>query len=444
MPLALRTARRLARHHQRATLALIFLFATLFRLVMLFAGLPPPRPVTALAHDLSGSAVGYQSFLLYDNDIWRYLWDGHLTARGSNPYSQTPAQIEELAFDDELSAAGQLMDEAPWEEVWERISYRNHTSVYPPASQLLFALSHWVAPGSVFVFKFFVAAFDLASCWVLVLLLSKVGRGREEVLLYAWNPLAIKEFAGSGHVDAVMIFLLLAALHAALHGQRRRAGAWWAGSVLVKVAPLPLAGVLLGRRPWRHGWTAALVATLLCLPFLSGLPHFLGGLATYSREWIFNAGPFNLLTRVLGWLPIGSPSSGAHWVSRLLILGTILWVTLAYWRASDEGNGSDDNNDNAQRQVDSCFLILAALVIFGPAIMPWYLLWAAPLAVAVGLTSWSWLTALSLLSYLVYWLRHEHAAYLWIEYGGFVALLVWELRRKRELSGRLGKLLRLH
>ena len=273
----------------------------------------------------------------------------------------------------------------------------------------------------------------------MVLLLRKLGRGGEEVLLYAWNPLAIKEFAGSGHLDAVMIFFLLAALHAAIANRSQRAGALWAGSVLVKVAPLPIAGMLLPRRQGRHWWTAALVAILLCFPFRDGLSQFWSGFSAYSQEWIFNAGPFYLLASAFGRLAIGSPSTAAHLASRLLILGLVLWVTLAYWRASAQDSGSTIALEQAR--IDGCFLILAALVWLGPAVMPWYLLWAAPLAVVVGLASWSWLTALSLLSYLVYWLRHEHAAWLWIEHGGFVALLIWELRRKRGLSGRLGRLL---
>ena len=60
--------------------------------------------------------------------------------------------------------------------------------------------------------------------------------------------------------------------------------------------------------------------------------------------------------------------------------------------------------------------------------MPWYLLWALPLAVAIGNRSWLVLTALSMLSYLFYIDATTQAWWLWLEYGLFGLCLWAELR----------------
>ena len=62
-------------------------WAILFRVVMLFAGLPHQRALEAAWLDLTGRETTYTNFVLYDNDLWRYLWDGHVGAHGFNPYA---------------------------------------------------------------------------------------------------------------------------------------------------------------------------------------------------------------------------------------------------------------------------------------------------------------------------------------------------------------------
>jgi hypothetical protein len=69
---------------QRGALFVIAAGAILFRLTMLPAGLPAqlswPEKAEAMRADAAGEEVAYERFLLYDHDIWRYLWDGHVAA----------------------------------------------------------------------------------------------------------------------------------------------------------------------------------------------------------------------------------------------------------------------------------------------------------------------------------------------------------------------------
>ncbi len=75
----------------------IIVWAALFRLALLPAGLPPESWTEDLAADLRSERIAYRSFLLYDNDVWRYFWDGHVFAAGLSPYTHAPIELEALA-----------------------------------------------------------------------------------------------------------------------------------------------------------------------------------------------------------------------------------------------------------------------------------------------------------------------------------------------------------
>ena len=60
--------------------------------------------------------------------------------------------------------------------------------------------------------KAVMAAFDILAIIALLPLLTLVGRDRTQVLIYAWLPLPVWEFAGSGHIDAAAAGLLALAL----------------------------------------------------------------------------------------------------------------------------------------------------------------------------------------------------------------------------------------
>lgn len=406
-----------SRLQERSPMATILLFAVVFRIILLFAGLPTDKPATALMRDLSGSAIGYTPFLIYDNDVWRYLWDGHLAANGVSPYETTPQEVIPLAEQGSEPYAS-LLEREVWWDVVDNVSFQGYTTVYPPLAQYLFALTNWLAPSSVFVWKLFVVLADLGTCWVVLLLLAAVGRKRSYVLVYAWNPLVIKEFAGSGHVDAVMVFLLMLALLFLVRKRQVAALGSLALSILAKIGSAAL-GVLFVRHTRPALWVVLFgVLVLGSLPFVSGLAELSSGLGAYGREWTFNSGPWasvQWLAKVAG---TSHPAAWAHWTTKLL---SLLAIVVLPWFSRP----SDDSI------LWSAFLILAAVVLLNPAVMPWYLLWALPLAAVVGCLSWVGLTGLSLLSYLIYVDGLERVWWLWVEYGLFAVLVTIEWLRAR-------------
>ena len=55
---------------------------------------------------------------------------------------------------------------------------------------------------------------EFAGAWLLVRLLKFFGQPPERVLIYLWSPLLIFEVAHAGHVDGVVLPLLILALWA--------------------------------------------------------------------------------------------------------------------------------------------------------------------------------------------------------------------------------------
>jgi len=394
----------------------ILFFAALFRLAMIFAGLPPGRTVPALEADLSGERVGYDTFLLYDNDIWRYLWDGHVLGSGLSPYENTPRELaDDAASRDDAQPP---LESTLWWDILDNISYQSYTTVYPALAQYLFALSGSILPGSVFVLKCLIALADLGICWLLAGWIGKLGRPPHYLLLYAWNPLAVKELSGSGHVDALMVLLVVTSLYLVTRRKAVASQLALAAATLAKLGSAALTPIVWRQSPLRTWWALPVSAAALALPLLGQMHHLIQGLSAYSQQWTFNSGPWAAVRQVLEWVGVENPDSLALWITRAVTLAVIAWAT---WYS---GSSSADE----LRVPKAVFIVLATLVLLNPAVMPWYLLWALPFAALIGNRSWCLLTGLSLLSYLVYYYQSEQSWWLWVEYGVFALFLVAELR----------------
>jgi hypothetical protein len=403
-----------------STTAIVVVFAILFRILLLFAGLPAERSLhrkaAALGYDLTGRS-GYAAFLIYDNDVWRYLWEGHVGAAGVSPFVYAPAEIARRAEAGEEPFADLLADELWW-DVLDNVSFQGHTSVYPPAAQWLFRLAHGLVPGSVLVWKLLVVVADLGTCWALVLLLGALGRPSREVLLWAWNPLVLKELAGSGHLDAWMIWPLVLAVYWLATRAGVRAHLALGLSALVKLGSAALAPLFLTHSR-RRSWPAlAAVVGLGLLPLVGELRQATHGLAAFGSDWVFNSGPWVVVRYVAGRVGAAAPEIWAHGVAKAGI--ALATLALARW-----------SSGSRRSIVRATFCTLALVVLFNPAVMPWYLLWALPFAVALGFDAWLVLTGSSFLAYLYYVDGVEHAAWLWLEYGLFAGAVAWEILRRR-------------
>jgi len=132
-------------------------------------------------------------------DIFRYMWDGRVQAAGINPYLYLPSDAALTGLRDSV--------------IYPYINRADYApTIYPPASQMIFYLVTRISEAPM-AMKAAMVALEGVAVWAILQLLAARGLPRSRVLLYAWHPLPLWEFARSGHIDiAAIAFLLLAFL----------------------------------------------------------------------------------------------------------------------------------------------------------------------------------------------------------------------------------------
>src|SRR5262249_40601827 len=143
-------------------------------------------------------------------DVARYVWDGRVQAAGTNPYRYVPADTQ----------LAPLRDQAIYPHI-NRVDYA--VTIYPPVAEMIFLLASRVSE-SFTMMRLTMIGFEAVTVLALLALLDHDGRPAARVLIYAWHPLTIWEFAGTGHVDAAAIALMTLAMLAARRAPPRLAG----------------------------------------------------------------------------------------------------------------------------------------------------------------------------------------------------------------------------
>ena len=272
-----------------------------------------PRPALVV---VAAVAIGLRLALLPEaphlsTDAYRYVWDGRVQAAGINPYRHIPADPA-LEF---------LRDTAIFPNI-NRADYA--PTIYPPAAQIFFQAVARISDSLLAIRIAFVLC-EALTIAVLLDLLRRLGQPAVRVLAYAWHPLAVWEIAGSGHLDAAMIAVMMAGLWVALvPGRRLLAAAILAVAALIKPPAVFALAAVWHRWDWRAPAVALGVVVALYLPYLSVgigvigfLPGYLGEehIATGDGFWVVAS-----LQTLVGPLALARP---IYLALALGILGTL-------------------------------------------------------------------------------------------------------------------------
>ena len=300
---------------------------------------------------------------IYEDDYFRYMWDGFRFATTGSPYGLAP----EDAFADPS-----VPEE--FRQVLDGINNPDLPTIYGPVTQAVFLIAYWLKPASIAVLQFLLIGVDLA----ILAMLLRLARPRN-ALLYAWCPLVVKEVAFTAHPDGVGVALLLAGV---LLARNRR---WFAAAVALglasaaKVFALALAPFVLARAKPAH-WAAAAATLAGCYaPFALAGGTDLESLWVFAREWEFNSAIFGPLAGLVG-------SAAARALLGTVLCAAALRYYLGYARGGAKGPPRGD-------------LLFGGLLLVSPVINAWYLLWLLPFA-AIFPSAWAWTASVAvLLSY---------------------------------------------
>ena len=386
-------------------------------------------------------------------DAWRYLWDARVTLHGFSPYVYAPWDKALLPLRDHLLLPNSRFRDVP--------------TIYPPGAQAIFILSYLLAPSNLYFLKGIFLSFDMVTCIALVMLLRRQGLDQRRVIIYAWCPLPVVEFAVQGHVDVITLTLtLLAVLTAADTSVRGRVltGFLTGFAALTKIYPILLLAVVLPALPDRErgvnnrgmallrkvlSRNALLLITCFATILLGYLPYLIlghgqvfGYFATYAGEQGKNAGVIQQIVHWLGdqlHIRIGTTITLEHIVDLLLVSAVSLIVLVMRLRG--------------RISIEAGVLLLYGVVLsISSHVFPWYtttlLLWVpvlvGPLWTRMGLSGrnlaviavW-YFTVTSLLGYFFNsdWTPYYRLVYTPVMIVLGVAAIIGVLNRFRSQKG---------
>jgi alpha-1,6-mannosyltransferase len=309
-------------------------------------------------------------------DVYRYVWDGRVEAAGINPYRYVPTDPELAPLRDP--------------DIFPEINRNNYArTIYPPVAEAIF-LAVTRVNESVTAMKAAMVGFEIITFAVLVSLLAAEGLPVGRVLVYAWHPLPLWEFAGNGHIDAALIAFTVAALWAARQHRGWLAGLALAGAALTKLYPAILLPALYRR--WNLALPAAFAATVVLgyLPFIGAGWDVLGFLPGYVGDEGFDgAGSgFYLLSLLRQLPPLDAISGRVYIVGAALILATLaVFVMLP--------------RDSARSPFAGAAVLATAFTVLVSPHYPWYFSWLIVFACMIRSWALIWLTNACLLLYLI-------------------------------------------
>jgi len=337
--------------HSRSLVVVIIFFAVFFRAVLIPAG---PEPLS--------------------DDIYRYIWDGRVQQTGINPYLYPPSskQLESLRDD----------------AIYPHINRKDYPTIYPAGAQIFFRVSHALAGDRIFGFKGLMVFFDAATVLVLLALLRAYGFEEARIFIYAWNPLIIFEIGFAGHLEGLMVFLMVLAFYLNAIKKNMPAVIALAFASATKLYPALLLPALLNRGERIKGVAVFLCSFLvLYLPFFGAGNKIKGFLPIYFKNPYesFNLGLKYLIMRLFpGWDYLV--------ISKIFIL--ILTAAGIFFFFKEK----------LKEQHLYCSYVLAGLLIIlmPAALHPWYVIMLIPFLTFFPSGAWLMFTGTVALSYIKY------------------------------------------
>ena len=206
------------------------------------------------------------------------------------------------------------------------------------------------------------------------------------------NPIVLMHFVSGAHNDALMVGLVVAGL--ALAAQQRCIWGAVVVSLAVAVKPiaiiaLPFVGLLWAGRD--GGWVdrirswafagialvshAGLASTSSPTP-AAGVVSAAFGTPSGVLTWL---SPTTALGKVVGWVTttLGLTADATPALTVIRLAGTVVAFGIIAFLILRPGGRSP---------VRGAALALGAVVVLGPVVQPWYLLWFLPLFAATGLS----------------------------------------------------------
>ncbi len=341
--------------------------------------------------------------MLFSDDVFTYIFSGRiLTIYGVDPLNTAPGQFLSDPY-------------LPWV-----ISGRSTPNIYGPLWLCIVAILVRISNDpliTLLLFKGVTLLAHLINCVLVWAILGRIAPTRRLLgtFLYAWNPLALIELAGSGHSEGVLLSLLLLVIWFYIQEKKRwlRIGALIVMGLAIStnliallLAPLALwfdvrSKHSISRALWGFCWRALVMlipALIISLPFWRGEHTFFAITSAIDMEHFVHspvgtfAGPMrSLFHAIAAWGHFRSllqPTAAADVTLRAsaTFIFTLIYINLFSQVRRAPGmiikghHYPDDDPDMLQPGLDvllkSCSVaVFWYLILVSGWFWPWYILW---------------------------------------------------------------------
>jgi alpha-1,6-mannosyltransferase len=306
-------------------------------------------------------------------DFFRYMLDGRAQVAGLSPYDYPPEAPQLNAIHDQY---------------FPKINWKQFKTPYPPGAENVFHLLAKLSSG-LFGFKFGILCFDILLVECLRRILKSEKRPPALLLLYAWHPLVVVEFAGSAHMDIIGMAMLCLSLMLFVRSQSALSGVTLAFAAMVKYLPLFAIPWMIKKGGWKFLLCGVVMLALLAVQFYTPDLRMLDGIRQYYQKWWFNDSLFSLLRSAFG---------SAEYARRFGIGFTVLVMLFCLIARFDVYR--------------SLLYIFGTVLLFSPVVHPWYVCWVIPFLVFHQSRAWMFFTGWIAISYYI---RHMFPVGPWNE-----------------------------
>jgi alpha-1,6-mannosyltransferase len=335
-------------------------------------------PVAALVIGAHALLLGVP--LLFSRDVYSYAFYGRIAGvYGGNPYVDIPL-------------------DHPSDALWKFVGpmWVNTPAVYGPAWS---SLSSWLSTflrarpqTHVEAYRMIALIASLATCAIIVWTVRRLWPERTAFALVAFgaNPVVIFHAVASGHNDLLVALTIAGAFALVVSHRAMPAIALLTVGALIKAtAGIPLILLLVWciarRRPedrWRvaisHVGLALVITALFSAPYAQLQDPTLGILALAGHQgWLAPAAVGSRLVDVVTFGTLG-------WTVRVIagvMLAWAVWrLSVAIWRRTSGTDVAGAPVMSPREQAATWGWVLMLLMLLGPVLLPWYVVWALPLA----------------------------------------------------------------
>lgn len=355
-----------------------------------------------------------------EDDYYRYLWDGAVTANGFNPYIFSP----EDAMSNSTDAPAELKQLAKESnDVIKNINHPHIRTIYPALAQGVFAISYIIAPWQTWMWKLILFFFDIVLLLFLFLILKHVRYPLILISIYWLNPIVIHEFFNAAHMDLLAILFVIVSIYLYLKNKHWMAIVCLAIATGLKLWPLVLMALYL--RPfWKNKQSFSLyflgyfiIVLIFFIPVLASNLNENLGFIRYAERWINNAAVYTLFKDAIFYF---TSLIGLHISILPRIAIVLVYLIMLYFIVKRETKNQD-------QFLEKALLVVALLYLISPTQFPWYYTWMIPLLafrLKVSLLLYAALLPLYQLNYL-------SPALVYIQHLPVLAVFVWEMKFKK-------------